>query len=447
MNTFGVGRVWAAVGAWRLFVRCPVGLPWFRFRRDPGEHGQLLCRVQERERERVAGRSRTKAALAVLLWLALGVRELWRHHRQYRHLARGDPSAPGPWVRLGQAIRAWLGDNISPHEYYRYRLYRRENWIRRSAYFLAWQSHPLLVELDAARAGEVARAKDKLCFWQRCRELGLPTVPVVAAARAGRLVEPLGRELPAEDLVMKPVDGYGGLGVEFFFRVSSLESWTDGTRGFTAGELLARLCERAGAGGAILQPRVANHPATEVISNGFLVTLRLVSGRFPGGAPFLVAAACRMPAGAGRVANLSGGPVVAAIELETGRLAAAERAFPGEGLFELHPDSGGRIAGRPLPFWEESCELVLEAHRAFGAFPSIGWDVVLTPDGPLLLEFNTLWAPSILQVHGHAPLGSTLASACLLAHWRALRGEGGQGGAGADASVGRRAAARRAVPA
>jgi hypothetical protein len=101
--------------------------------------------------------------------------------------------------------------------------------------------------------------------------------------------------------------------------------------------------------------------------------------------------------------------------------------MPGAGLLETHPDTGERIAGRTLPCWDETCRLALAAHEEFGDFPTVGWDVVLAPDGPRLLEFNTLWTPAILQMRGQMPLGLTAVPECLLAHFHGLCGPDGAG--------------------
>ncbi len=414
------------MGEWRLFQRCPVVLPWFRFARDPGPQGELLRLIHRIERAEAIGPSRAKAAVVVLLWLVVSSREIAVHLWRYRGLARTDRTAPGSARQLCQMVVALLGDNISPHSYYLFHLYRREHWVARHRFLLIWQLQPVFVALDEAERAALEVANDKLAFWQRCGTAGLPAVPVVAAARAGRLVEPFagGRPpaLPPVDLVFKPVDEYGGHGIEFFFHQASSGHWSDGTRTLDAGGVLEHLCRRAQPGGMVLQPRMANHPTTEVLSNGFLVTLRVVTEWNPGQPPYLLAACCRMPSGDGRVANLSGAPVLAAVDLETGRLALAERPEPGSGLLECHPDSGQRIAGVALPFWAEVCALALRAHATFGPFPTVGWDIVLTPEGPLLLEFNTRWASSILQLHGHTPLGLTRGPECYLAAYRRLCG-------------------------
>ena len=56
-----------------------------------------------------------------------------------------------------------------------------------------------------------------------------------------------------------------------------------------------------------------------------------------------------------------------------------------------HPVTGQQFEGYALPYWEDVCQLVLSAHNALKDIPSIGWDVAITPTGPILLEGNDNW--------------------------------------------------------
>jgi len=56
-----------------------------------------------------------------------------------------------------------------------------------------------------------------------------------------------------------------------------------------------------------------------------------------------------------------------------------------------HPQTGVRVTGRELPDWQSCCDLATRAHvplseLGFGGI--MGWDVALTPEGPVLIEGN-----------------------------------------------------------
>jgi len=60
-------------------------------------------------------------------------------------------------------------------------------------------------------------------------------------------------------------------------------------------------------------------------------------------------------------------------------------------------DSNGRVSSFQIPLWEECRKLVLDAQSLFSPLKTIGWDVGVTNDGPILIEGNTYWDPHMRQ--------------------------------------------------
>jgi hypothetical protein len=99
------------------------------------------------------------------------------------------------------------------------------------------------------------------------------------------------------------------------------------------------------------------------------------------------------------------GNVEAPVCLTDGRLESANRiSGTGEGVIEVfvHPLTGLTFAGFQLPLWQELCQLVVDTAPKFLPLRSIGWDVALTPDGPVILEGNNHWVPP--NQHGCVPM-------------------------------------------
>src|SRR5690606_16286151 len=72
--------------------------------------------------------------------------------------------------------------------------------------------------------------------------------------------------------------------------------------------------------------------------------------------------------------------------------------------YSVHPITGTRLEGFRLPLWDQVINLVMRAHAAFLEFPSVGWDVALTPDGPVLVEGNFNWNVVLTQQASGEPL-------------------------------------------
>jgi hypothetical protein len=217
---------------------------------------------------------------------------------------------------------------------------------------------------------------DKRRFAERCRTAGLPHPPTIALHERGRmqvLEDPRGREL-----VAKPVDGEGGDGVRM------LGAFAD------AGTLLAHAPALPHSRSALLvQPRVYVHPALRDLALEALPTVRIVTMRNEQGEPEIVSSTFRCPSDPqAHVDNMKAGGLISSVALDSGRLGVACLGYGG-GDHSHHPRTGAAIEGRELPDWQAARELVVRAHaQGFSEYVLIGWDVALTPDGPVLIEGN-----------------------------------------------------------
>lgn len=99
------------------------------------------------------------------------------------------------------------------------------------------------------------------------------------------------------------------------------------------------------------------------------------------------------------VDNLAAGNLAAAIDDETGIVIGpgvyADVTRPAE---EVHPVTGVAIVGFEVPFWNETIEMVRQASLQDTGNRSIGWDVVITPEGPGLIEGNHDWCKLVWQL-------------------------------------------------
>ncbi|GAA1467672.1 sugar-transfer associated ATP-grasp domain-containing protein [Microbacterium thalassium] len=64
-------------------------------------------------------------------------------------------------------------------------------------------------------------------------------------------------------------------------------------------------------------------------------------------------------------------------------------------VHEVHPDSGLRIADFQLPMVDEVTAFVDEVARVVPQVQYVGWDIVVTPDGPVLVEGN--WGAGVYE--------------------------------------------------
>jgi hypothetical protein len=90
------------------------------------------------------------------------------------------------------------------------------------------------------------------------------------------------------------------------------------------------------------------------------------------------------------------------IDSQSGRLGPGALADAGgkPEWHSHHPESGVPIAGLVIPDWGALREKVLGYAGRFAFIRSIGWDIVLTDDGFVILEGNSTPGMPVLQVHG-----------------------------------------------
>jgi hypothetical protein len=62
-------------------------------------------------------------------------------------------------------------------------------------------------------------------------------------------------------------------------------------------------------------------------------------------------------------------------------------------FFTCHPDSGEAFGDIVLPFQQETLNLVKSLAVLFPGCPVLGWDIAITPNGPVIVEVN--WNPGL----------------------------------------------------
>ncbi|WP_018881030.1 sugar-transfer associated ATP-grasp domain-containing protein [Thioalkalivibrio sp. ALE30] len=333
----------------------------------------------------------------------LDARDTWRHlkdeqayfkarfpsaFRRYRYLASRGFSARE--IRLWGLMNPGLG--------------------RRALEQYVSKREMLKIQARHSPVGHAALLEDKAVFYRYCHELGLPVPQTVAflsrdLVRFPDSLEPLSSEdMPnalnreeGRELILKPANGVYGAGIRRF-RV--VEGWLqEGERILDLGDLLGEL---KGQTRYVLQRRLDNHPSIadwtglETVQTVRIATAMPAS---PGSSPKLISAFWRSVVTNADNDNFNYGDtgnLRARLDLLSGRILRVVRASPsGIGLEEVenHPNTGSQLVGRTLPHWEETRRLALAAAQAFYPIRLIGWDVAITPQGPVLIEGNYWFDP------------------------------------------------------
>lgn len=202
------------------------------------------------------------------------------------------------------------------------------------------------------------------------------------------------------DIVVKPSAGVHGHGVRVLRR--------DGGRlrdvGVRGGEVTPADLYDAMTGDPqfpvwVLQERVRNAPEVARLGSAdILQTARIVTAVHPDGTVSVVQCLLKLAAGVGAIDNYRGGATgngIVAVAPD-GSLGPVRSLSPDGRGHRTTPDlpaTGQRVQGAVLPRWDEALELARRAAELFLPARSIGWDIALTPDGPMIIEGNMWWDP------------------------------------------------------
>lgn len=324
-----------------------------------------------------------------------------------------------PWWRsddrkpLGRQIRelcaACRAYHRVPWQYFRYKAYREgvddpQAYLPRRCLMRARKA------LNSGADWQLARNKRR--FRAAMEAAGLPVLRelftigedgsttdaddrALSRAEANALIHGCGR-----DLFVKPLDGAFGVDARVLRPEQGLEGLFDGRSW-------------------IVQPRLEQHPQLSELYPDSINTVRINTLRL-GEKVEIFAAILRLGVGGSTVDNAGLGGLSAPIDIDTGQIcgpALHTLQFDiSQTPYRRHPDTGRPILGVQLPFWDDLRKLVRTAARSCGKLRTIGWDVVLAPEGPILLEANQNWDPYLMQMHWpmrDTPFGREAVAPCV----------------------------------
>jgi len=283
----------------------------------------------------------------------------------------------------------------------------------------AWADYlinePLKKQYAAITSKEARQlADDKSRFFEHCHAHGIRTIPILGMVTSlpseGGIIphlysaEDLARVLVPGNYFFKPSNGSHGNGT-FSLRVEGTTLHWSGRSG--SFDDFFQYCQAAlkYTRALIVQPKMVNHQSIRNITQAKgLSTVRIVTVR-KGGEIKVIGSCLRIIVGDGETDNFthgSSGNLVGAIDSDTGELigvrASVSRTWPKMTDVLAHPRTGKTIVGIKLPYWQDVVDLVIQAHQSIDSLHTVGWDVAITDNGPVIVEANWRYDIDILQV-------------------------------------------------
>ena len=220
-----------------------------------------------------------------------------------------------------------------------------------------------------------------------------------------------------EKIVLKPILGLSGVGIQFISRYN-LDSH----------ETLVKAAKEE----YIVEEVIEQHPELEKINPHSVNTVRVITFLCPDGTVEFLATALKTSQSTVPVDNIGVGGIAIGINTETGKLKKEgfvkffapnevldrkmtideetikqiiksvkkmELLYPGKILIK-HPITQTEFLNLQIPYWDELKEIAIKAQKVFCHGKTIAWDIAITPKSPVIIEGNEGWSTGFQSVAG-----------------------------------------------
>src|SRR3712207_2836179 len=147
----------------------------------------------------------------------------------------------------------------------------------------------------------------------------------------------------------------------------------------------------------LIEERIRQHPDLTALIGPTLCCVRVQTIVTLEGESRIIAAVFKLQANSIGVDHLIHNAVGAWVDLDSGALGRGRTRGDLEYVSVLQGAEASFVGFR-LPYWPELKDLALRAAAAFPWVRSVGWDIAISEQGPVLVEGNERWAISLVQM-------------------------------------------------
>ncbi len=298
-------------------------------------------------------------------------------------------------------------NGLEPYEYFTYHLTNPSlTWDDKAAYLSYNQVCALHRELSPMqdRAITAKFITDRFFSWFG---IAMPHNYGIYDPRFGRTAEgkpltgfdefrELVTSLPKDKFILKPAASAKGTGITAIVgREDSLFVSASGER-LTAEQLFEKCLwgwkttYSRTPQGLLVQEFIEQHELLQRIQPHSLNTLRVITFMNDEDRVEVLTTMIKFGLGTSMVDNISRGGMAARVDNGVIQDAYMEDSGDYQPV-QKHPDTNGQITGIRLPYFDEAVALAVRGQQHIPQLRTLGWDIAITPTGPIIIEVNVFW--------------------------------------------------------
>ena len=321
----------------------------------------------------------------------------------------------------------WFRQMVDPPSYYAQELFRAERFAKTSQYLTRFETkNGILKLLNEYRPTphETDEMSDKALFARLCSAHKIPHAQTLAVVGRDQVTWNIDPKNLCFDVFCKRQRGKGAIGAKAFQFIAADQFRDRSGIIYSLEQMISHLRQFSDGKSMLIQRWLSNHDSIKDLAHDSLITFRVITCMNELNEIEVTDALLRILAvlePRWRPAAVDG-EFATPIELSTGRLGL----LTGDNMrtccrrYKNHPITNAKVKNRVIEHWPTIAAMATRCHAAFPHRLMIGWDIALTPNGPIMLEGNTKFDVMFLQRVQNKPAGDTRLGELLEFHLQKL---------------------------
>lgn len=241
-------------------------------------------------------------------------------------------------------------------------------------------------------------AQDKLALARVLDEAGFPVPRLLQECPQGKAVDPAAWPWPDTGTVfVKPRHGSRAGGAMSIGRLDAATFVIDGERRTGTQELVELLAPWIRRDNLLVQPMLRPLATLSDLAPDSPPELRITTAHVPHGEAFVCSCYMKIQAPGKHASTILNGAVAIPVDLKSGAMEFGIRLNQPHLRLDHIPWNGARISDRSVPEFAAVSRMISAAADCLPGLAVIGWDVLLTASGPVILEANTVLSWRLIQ--------------------------------------------------